>query len=321
MNPAQNLPAHGLGSPNAFHGTALPAELGRSSRIRALDISYVRTAAEAEAKRDEGYEPIECAFGKQSVVGPLVLDHHGPYSGEEPVSIRAAKIALAPGFTPITKFVVTGMPDPDALYTMLALSGAVQPDLTVASALAELDVDPIGIDRRSEPYLRNAAYDMLGPPALSLEGYRSALERCAEFFLPEPLDADLADRAREFERARIERAKQAIVRAEGNLALVISDEPSRDIWHTVAAVVVQFKPSMRVVTFSGRSPAGAQRIGAPNIYDVAGKEGLTPIYQQLAPIFGADCGGRPDIGGSPRGLACSLDQAQAAFEKLKVLLP
>ena len=83
-----------------------------------ISLAYTPTLESAQAWAKQGYEGIECAFGKEkSVVGQYILDHHGTFSGEEPVSIKAAR--LAESGVRLTKFLVTGLPDPDAIYAIL----------------------------------------------------------------------------------------------------------------------------------------------------------------------------------------------------------
>ena len=102
-----------------------------------LELVYTNNFKEASKYRDQGYEPVECSFGKESVIGPLKLDHHGPYSAEEPVSLKAFKLVKEGYFR--SKFVVTGMADPDSVYCMLALSREIKPSLEISVSIAQMD--------------------------------------------------------------------------------------------------------------------------------------------------------------------------------------
>ena len=87
-----------------------------------MEIQYTDSFEEALSLRDQGYEPIECAFGSYgSVMGPLNLDHHGEESHREGVAIRSCRDFLgARSHDP--RFVVTGTPDADAILSILALA-------------------------------------------------------------------------------------------------------------------------------------------------------------------------------------------------------
>ena len=104
-----------------------------------VDIIFANTLEEALNARDRGYEPVECAFGRDSVVGDLCLDHHGMYSQEEAVSIKAARLAKD-GVTR-HKFVVAGTPDADQMYAAAVLSRNIPIDFKDAEAIAQYDID------------------------------------------------------------------------------------------------------------------------------------------------------------------------------------
>lgn len=296
-----------------------------------LEIRYARTVEEAEAGRDHGFEPIECSFGLRSVVGPLQLDHHGSLAGEEPVSLKAAKIMLQNGGgerSPLQglsqiarRFQFAGMPDPDSVYAALVLSGVITPSLEIGRAIGELDLDPIGVDRTTEPYVRNPAFEMHGVPSLSLEGFKKALEVGARVFDAEPLPQSLRDKALDYERKRIEAARRSVVRMDGATLFAVSDDPSRDVWHRRAPVVVQYKPTLGVITLSGCTRLGAQRLGTSSVFDRFGDEGLKPLYKILDETLGAaESGGRPDIGGSPRGLSVSGNDAARVYDAIRAVV-
>ena len=289
---------------------------------RTIDLKYATSREEAEHWRDRGYEPVECSFGRESVVGPLKLDHHGSLSAEEPVSIKAAR--LAQQGERINKFVGAGMADSDATYAMLVLSGLVTPSIEIASGLAELDLDPVGLDRTREPYIREVALEMNGIPSLDLEGFIGALAAGYFAFDATPLSAAARERCIEYERDRIQRGEQAIKVIDGETAFVEFNGPSRDVWHRRASIVVQFKPAQEVLTVCGCSREAAARLQRKSVYDIFGAEGLLNLYPALDSILGPGCGGRQDIGGSPRGSKVTREQAVKVFnfvrEQVRALL-
>src|SRR3989344_3873719 len=116
-----------------------------------VKLEYAATLQEAKKHLENGYEPVECAFGSESAVGSLVLDHHGKYSNEDAVSVKAARLALEGRKQ--NQFVVTGTPDCDQIYAIAALSGLIPVKMDDALAIAEIDIDPIGRDKTMERYL------------------------------------------------------------------------------------------------------------------------------------------------------------------------
>lgn len=302
--------------------------------LNGLQIRYASTREEAEFGRDRGYEPIECSFGDCSVIGRLGLDHHGIFSHEEPVSLKAVRLVMEQGgrdrideskstnFEAVANsFQFAGMADADAVYAALVLSRVVRPSWELGKAIGELDVDPIGIDRRREPYVRSAAFDMYGVPPQDLEGFRQALENGARVFGPEQLGRDLYEQACAFESDRIRRVREAVVDYRGEAQLVISDEPGRDIWHQAAPIVVQYKPTLKVITLSGCTRVGAQRLGTKSVFDILGEQGLRALYGELdKTIVAIGSGGRPDIGGSPRGRVTMRWEAEWVYQAVQDFL-
>ncbi|RMG42358.1 MAG: hypothetical protein D6719_06520 [Candidatus Dadabacteria bacterium] len=283
----------------------------------AVDLRYAATLEQAFEYRNRGYEPVECSFGDTSVVGPLKLDHHGVYSEEEPVSVKAARIAMQPDFKPVTRFVVTGLPDPDAVYALLVLSGNLEPDLNIAKAIAELDIDPVGINRTAEPYIRNAIFEMKQIASLDIEGYKQAINAGLTAFKPGEIPEELKQSALLFEELREVEAKDAIKEIKNDVAFVVSDAASRDIWHRDASLVVQYKPGQKVVTVSGCSEAAAKRLGKKSVYELLGDRGFDNFYSEIDAILGVSgSGGRSDIGGTPRGEHVNEESARKIFEAL-----
>lgn len=295
----------------------LDDSLLRAHLRRTIDFKHVSTKEAAEALRDQGYEPVECSFGRFSVVGTLKLDHHGALANEEPVSIKAAKIAMLPGFRPLSKFVLTGLPDGDSVYAVLVLSGQIVPDLKIAAAIAELDLDPIGINRLKGVYIREVAFQMNGVPSHCVRGVEDALVSGVRAFdgrgIPKPIEAQ----ARRFEAERQRLAVADISDRKSDCILVNSDSPGRDVWHKYGSILVQFKPSQRVITVSGCSERAADFLHRRSVYSIFGPTGFDALYPEMDKILGPGSGGRPDIGGSPRGCRYSFEDALKVYELVK----
>ncbi|MEI6288553.1 MAG: hypothetical protein WCP18_03165, partial [bacterium] len=88
-----------------------------------LTIKFVKTASEAVAALEQGFEPIECSFGSEgSVVGSITMNHHGDHSGLEGVALRAYRDHFGARKSD-PRFVVTGAADADACFCIASLAG------------------------------------------------------------------------------------------------------------------------------------------------------------------------------------------------------
>ena len=290
-----------------------------------MKLLYAKTLQEARHAKSEGYEPIECCFGEVSVVGKYCLDHHGPYADQEPVSLRAHDIVHQRGFQPLEKIVVTGRPDADTSYAALLLTGNLSPSLPIARAIGQLDLDPVGIAQTQGDYLRVAAYRTQLQPKRTKKSHVQALAIGTNVFSSEPLSRSTATEARQYERQRARRAKQAIQYVEDGIALVHSDEDSRDIWHKIfASLVIQYKPAEHILTFSGCTRDAVRRlrlqgIQRKSVYRLLGDQGFLGCYASFDAFLGEGSGGRADIGGSPKHLKITPDQAFDAYCHLQKL--
>ncbi len=289
--------------------------MSKTEEVSKIQLGYVRNTGSAKSYLFRGYEPVECSFGKfGTVVGPFVLDHHGEYSHEEPVSVKSAKLALNPNWKKINKFVVTGMADPDAVYTILALSKIISPNLEIAQAIGELDIDPVGINRIAEPYLRVPAFEMQYKIKLNEKGYSDALEIGAVVFDSEPIGKNLEEKAKSYERDRIRNINEHIKDIRNNVLFLEIDGPVRDVAHLKAPIVVQYKPNLNVLTISGLSENAAKKLGMRSVYEIFGTSGLKSIYPELEKIVGEGIGGREEIGGGPRHATISREQSLNVYE-------
>jgi hypothetical protein len=113
----------------------------------------------------EGFCPVECSIGGESIVDDLMMDHHGDFSHLEAVSIRAYRDHFAARVTD-PRFVVVGIADADACFTIAALAGILpHPSRVVkdgtpppiaksitrnlidlATTIARVDCNPIGLN-------------------------------------------------------------------------------------------------------------------------------------------------------------------------------
>lgn len=292
-------------------------------------IRYTDSWEEACALRDQGFEPIECAFGGHgSVLGPLAMDHHGTESHRPGVAIRAFGEAFG-ARSRDPRFVVTGTPDADALLAIVGLAGLVERDL-VPQGFVELvdrqDTAPIGLDLTAVPY---------GPWLLKYNqtelprgeaGFRKGLGAMLALLrtgVPEPELRHILGR----ERSRIERADRAlvgVVERDGRthapepvppaspparVAVVESTVWGFDRWYLWAQVVVSYSKRLQKVTVGCPDRDTAERLFGPG--------GLLAVYEEL----GRGWGGREAVGGSPRGVPLTVADAWEAAAVVAARLP
>lgn len=297
-----------------------------------LDIRYTDSHPEAIALRDAGYEPIECAFGGYgSVLGRFEMDHHGAESWRVGVAIRACAEAYG-GRKDDPRFVVTGTPDADAVLAIIALAGLVE-RAEIPAGFPELvdlhDRSPIGLDLANEEHgTLLLAFDQThlerGQP-----GFVAAVTRMIEL-----IRLGVSDEERRkvigTERSRLQRASKALealvgpdgaVTQQPNLgqpagrasraprvAVVRSTVWGFDVWYQWAPVVVSYSERLKKVT-----------LGCPDI-DTAeacfGPGGLLAIY----PALGEGWGGREAVGGSPRGVPMTFEDALATAKTVAPML-
>ena len=276
---------------------------------------YANNLGEAEKARNEGFEPVECAFGLVSVVGPRELDHHGAYSKNEAVSIKAAKLAI--GGDRHGKFVVAGRPDHDQIYACAVLSSSIPAVLAEAEAVAEMDTDPIGRDRTSSRYLNDLLFEQTTKNlSRDCSGAYQALALLVDIYTRAPSQEELSI-ALDLERKRRECMLEQIVACEeGKVALAISDERGFGEWYTRAPIVVLYNPAKKSITL-GLNPKKGSPFFDYNGFDLLGASGFMPIYSEFDKATRkSSSGGREVVGGSPRGVSMSQEDAGAYYTVL-----
>ena len=303
-----------------------------------IDIQYTNDYNEAVRLRDQGYEPIECAFGQYgSVMGPLCMDHHGVESHREGVALRACRDAYGARQTD-PRFVVTGAPDADAVLSIIALAGLV-PAAQIPRPFYELvnryDTDPIGIDLTETALgTRLAWFNQIPNVGQTESGFRSALDSMIRLLSDEVSEGEL-EKVRRADEHRREVAEQGILAcydSEGRQLPLTDDAPALvrrreaalahparvlvvcsvvwgfDVWYRKAPVVVSYAERLRKVT-----------VGCPDVPTaelIFGPGGLNQLWK----VLGRGWGGRESIGGSPRGLKLAQRDAHQTAHAILDLL-
>lgn len=294
-----------------------------------MDIRWTANKEEAQALAAQGFEPIECSFADQSVLGALAMDHHGRMSHLEGVAIRAYRDQFG-ARRDDPRFVVTGTADADATFAIAALAGllphpsrateleaapaavrtALTRDLTgLADLITRVDVAPIGIDLAQEewgPWL--LLWNVLSAPAQDALAFYGGVDRWRALLKGRPLDPLLAAvREQEADRRRLARNAAASAERISEAVVLLVEPPvwGFDVWYDELAPVVLLLSSGGQVTVGCRDVATAERLFGPG--------GLNTVYPRLEP---AGWGGREAVGGGPRGLSLTLDQARAAARQI-----
>ncbi len=290
-----------------------------------VQIKWVAASAEALALLAQGFEPVECSFGDESVLGPLAMDHHGRFAHLEGVAIRAYRDHFA-ARRDDPRFVVTGTADADATFAIAALAGllphpsrgqefasapvrlreAMTRDLSgLAELINRVDLAPVGVDLAREewgPWL--LLWNALGSPVQDTLAFEGGVDRWRGLLKGRSFTS-LLDAVRGEEAARLAEAHRAAASAERiSDHVVLMVEPpvwGFDVWYAEVAPVIVLLSTGGQATVGCRDVATAERLFGPG--------GLTTVYPRLDP---AGWGGREAVGGSPRGVRLTRDQAMAA---------
>lgn len=283
-----------------------------------IEVRHSSSAAEIRALAAHGYEPIECSIGGASLVGELEMDHHGERSHLEGVAIRAYRDLFGRRRAD-PRFVVTGEPDEDATFAIAALAGLLPARerldlLPLARLIDRADTDPIGLDLSAEPW---GGHVLLFRALVTFRPVSEAMFTFGATLWNQVASCPSAirDAARALERERRARARAAeVLLCEPPVKLVRADEWGFDVWYGRRPEQSAAEPagwdSPVVLLFDRRDRSVT--IGCPNAYVATalfGPGGLKTVFAELAP---PGWGGRESIGGSPRGLELTDEQALAA---------
>lgn len=290
-----------------------------------MAISIVWTADQVEAGElvSQGYEAIECSFGNRgSVVGQLTMDHHGVHSALEGVALRAYRDYFGARASD-PRFVVTGAADADACFAIAALSGVLPhpsreaelekatPPVKAAgmrdiSSLAELvnrvDTAPIGVRlEESEEGAMLLLWNQMSSSVQDATAFHAGVDRWRVLLGRAP--KALLAAAKTEEATRVAEARKAeVIQISESVAVVESAAWGFDVWYAeVSPVIVAYVAVNGNVTIGCADAETAEKFFGPG--------GLKNIFARLEP---SGWGGREAIGGSPRGVKLTREDAVAA---------
>jgi hypothetical protein len=313
-----------------------------------LTLILSNDAAEIKALVAEGFCPIECSIGGESIVDDLMMDHHGKLSHLEPVSIRAYRDHFGTRAAD-PRFVTTGAADADACFTAAALAGmlphpsrvvadnvpppvkaAITCDLTtLADTVARIDVSPIGLDIASLPggdmlitwnVMTQGATDTLGFYQ-GVAMWRTITEKANPASLKPFLDAGKASELARRQAALddLERCGQVIdemLVLNGSRVFGFSEWYGRNEVEAFESVEGWKHPIVIALTERDNNVT----IGCPNTQvaeSLFGAGGLKNVFAKLQP---EGWGGREAVGGSPRGSKLSFEQVEMAAKVVASLI-
>jgi len=278
-------------------------------------LGFVTTKEEALLLRAYGFEPIECVFGDESVVGPLGMDHHAQHSKEPPVSLKAARLALSEGFIPVFNFAVSGLFDADAVSAIGYLNKTIPPDMEVAKAIALLDTEPIGIDRTKMPFVRIPAFEyMTRNLERNVVGYAMALEIAKEVFHPN-MSPEYLHMGRTYEKRRLKDIPHQMMHTNKHFGFAVTDGVIDDHFN-FAPIIVQYRPGDKRVSIKGLTELGSKRMKQPSVYNLFGENGLEEIAPKLSHTFNMGFAGRPHVLASQKGRDIQYSFARGIYNQL-----
>jgi hypothetical protein len=293
------------------------------SAKKTLQIVHTSSKSEAKSLRDQGYCPVEWICGTDgSIMDDLCMDHHGAESHREGVAIRAYRDHFGVRAED-PRFVTTGAADADMTFAIASLAGYLPHpsrqaefdkspppvranmtrDLTrFAELVNRIDVNPIGIRlEESDEGTVLLLWNQLSSSIQDATAVYSGVDRWRTLLAGRQLKSLLAGTKAE-ETERVALARQAKVqRVSDQIVLVESAAWGFDVWYgDHAPVVVALTPNQNVTIGC---------IDNEQAEELFGPDGLRNVYPALEP---SGWGGRESVGGSPRGVKLTREQALVA---------
>lgn len=276
-----------------------------------VSIQYTDHLWEAQLWANRGYEPIECAFGQGSVMGPLAMDHHGSESWREGVALRACRDHYG-ARQQNPQFVVTGTPDADAVLAIIALAALV-PLESIPMSFADLvnrrDLDPMNVNLLEETFGAELLFfQQISHLHRDTASFLRAVRVMADLLLHGLTDEQRLNIRRKEER-RIHLAEHCLIEHVGhNVIFVQGTIWGFDRWYQMAPVVISYSQRHQSVTIGCRDETKA--------LELFGETGLLRVFAEL----GEGWGGRESIGGSPRDRKLSVEEARQVARQVSQIL-
>ena len=302
----------------------------------------IRVAKDYEAALmwvEKGYVPVECSFGNKSVVDELILDHHGPYSSQAGVAVRAYRDLFGvKRNTP--HFVVTGFPDEDATFAICSLAGILPhpsyadkfPDAPEETQiLAQIDLSAVALLINAVDLNPNLALELLDTYigrlilAWRQQGHRNCRDQLAWYGAVDRWRTVLTSQNREFIDAALESQVSDLSRVAAAPHSLVSPRVAVVDFSEFGPNSSYYRVWLRhfpvIVAYIGGAAGYGTCSFAIRDIDTArtffGPEGLMEIYGRLHP---GRCGGREILGGSSRTNFITWENACSYGEQLESLI-
>ena len=270
-------------------------------------ITVASSAEEATQALNEGFCPVECSFGEVSVVDELMLDHHGDLS-HLPPACRQGEAAWG-ARRDDARFVVTGGADADAVMAIIMVAGLLDPATIqpLLSVIAQRDVSP-HVDMvtacREDKQVTALLWWLQQRWAswqAAVEGMVTAVTKVLddENAFADVLAAEVArqEAARIVWQSGIQIGDVRVLDVPENVGFGF------DVWYRYTSFVVARFRKYGNITVGATDEASARRYG---------DRGLLDLFDDLPGAWG----GRPTVGGSPRGQKMAWEDAIHAAQLL-----
>ena len=303
-----------------------------------MKLVLTNKTSEVEKLVAEGWCPVECSIGGESIVDSLQMDHHGTLSHLESVAVRAYRDHYG-ARAHDQRFVGVGVPDADMCFAIASLAGIIPhpnrdvegvpphiaksmtKDLSqLAETIARVDTSPIGLnipDMEGGDILllwnamTSGARDTLGMQA-AVCLWRTLCEGNPHQLAPFLDAAKTSEENRRLESLKdYDRCGELV---DGVLVLKGSRTFGFPEWYgrkegESAESINGWKHPVVLAWIERTSNV---TIGCPNdsvAEELFGEGGLKNVLSKLQP---EGWGGRESIGGSPRGQELSWEQVEEA---------
>ena len=282
----------------------------------------------------EGFCPVECSIGGESIVDALEMDHHGELSHLESVAIRSYRDHWG-ARKEDPRFVIAGNADADAVATCLNLAGltshpsfdvsglppflhaAKRKDLSgFMSTVSILDTDPIGQNKPEMEMIGELlAWQALTAGATSNNGAIFAAQLMLQLLDGHPVRKPFINAAFASEKVRYSQSMKALSEAQKVAGVLLVNSPvwGFEEWYSIH----RDRPSNlcsgweNQVVLAYNAIGQNFTVGCPNkaiAEALFGTGGLKNVFPKLD-AHSKGWGGREAVGGSPRGLKMPLEDA------------
>lgn len=292
-----------------------------------LEVQVAKTVDEALYLKEQGYIPVECVYGSQSVVDCYEMDHHNDYWDLEPVSLRAYRDHYGVARTD-PRFVVGPKADLDATFAIAALAGLVPHPkhrwakrypinacnhLQLAQMIARRDDEPLF----NLPVGRNHNANVIAywESKRRKSSHEANYYQCVSAWwdllaklTPQQIVAQISD-YKQHQDERIKAAQECKVEAIGNgVGFVSAAIWGFDQWLIDYDIIVSHQCARNRILLSAKSKQRA--------IELFGKRGLLELRNHIS----GQWGGRANMLLPASGLSYHVDDAKILSEQISAML-